>query len=415
MGITAGCDRPAPSVAPKAPATRVVQIEPGVDAAKRAQEALILAKPGDIVEFGVGTFEFKSTLSLDVNDVTIRGKGPEATILSFKEQGQGTGGEGILVTSKEKFTLHDLAIVDAKGDGIKVNGTNRVVFRNVHVGWSNGPKETNGGYGIYPVQSKNVLIESCHVSGAADSGIYVGQSTNIVIRGNTVEENVAGIEVENSTDADVYDNTATNNSGGVLVFTLPNLPKKDGTNCRVFRNKLAGNNHPNFAPKGNIVASVPPGTGMMIMANDRVEVFENTIEGNDTTGVSVVSFLVTQRPIKDEGYNPYCAGISIHSNQFANNGAKPQGSLATILMLVMGKPFPDILYDGLTDPKLSETDRANSLSVRENGSATFANFDAASIDPKNMLTGKKPKIVRDLKGYAGEIPSLPEVKLEGLN
>ena len=130
----------------------------------------------------------------------------------------------------------------------------------------------------------DVLIEDCKVSGASDAGIYVGQSQNIVVRRNTVEKNVAGIEIENSTRADVYENLATDNSGGILVFTMPDLPTKDGRLCRVYHNKVMANNHDNFAPKGNIVATVPPGTGVMIMANDEVEVFDNTIEKNQTGG-----------------------------------------------------------------------------------------------------------------------------------
>ena len=66
---------------------------------------------------------------------------------------------------------------------------------------------------------------------------------------------MAGIEIENSTRADVYDNLATDNSGGILVFTMPDLPKKDGRHCRVFRNRVLANNHENFAPKGNTVAT----------------------------------------------------------------------------------------------------------------------------------------------------------------
>ena len=98
----------------------VLTIEPGPNAYKAAQAALINARPGDIVEFGAGRFDFRSTLSLDVSHVTIRGQGPDKTILSFKDQGQGTGGEGLLVTSKENVTIQDLAVEDAKGDAIKV-------------------------------------------------------------------------------------------------------------------------------------------------------------------------------------------------------------------------------------------------------------------------------------------------------
>ena len=365
-----------------APAAKVTSIDAGAGAAKKAQAALINAKPGDVIELGEGRFDFTSTLSLDVSHVTLRGKGPDKTILSFKEQGAGTGGEGLLVTSKDDVTLADLAIEDARGDGIKINGTKRIVFRNIRTEWTGGPKETNGGYGIYPVLCTDVLIEGCKVSGASDAGIYVGQSTNIIVRRNTVEKNVAGIEIENCTKADVYENVATDNSGGILVFTMPDLPTKDGHLCRVFNNKVVANNHDNFAPKGNIVASVPPGTGVMILANDEVEVFDNTIEKNQTGGLSITSFLFTGREIKDEKFDPYCEAIHIHDNRFAGNGGKPSGAIGEMLSKVLGATLPDILYDGIVDPKKQVDGKlpdSLGIHIHNNGEAGFVNFDGPAL------------------------------------
>ncbi len=153
----------------------------------------------------------------------------------------------------------------------------------------------------------------------------MGQSENIIVRRNEVEQNVAGIEIENCTRADVHDNEATDNAGGVLIFTMPDLPKKDGRHCRIFNNKVIANNHDNFAPKGNIVAMVPSGTGIMIMAADQVEVFNNTIEQNQTAGLSIISYLLTRKPINDDKYDPFCEAISVHDNQFAANGNRPSG------------------------------------------------------------------------------------------
>jgi len=48
---------------------------------------------------------------------------------------------------------------------------------------------------------------------AADAGSYVGQSKNVIVRNNRAESNVAGIEIENTQGADVYDNVAVDNTG----------------------------------------------------------------------------------------------------------------------------------------------------------------------------------------------------------
>lgn len=420
----AGCaEQPAPAPVPEAvkPAAaanspRVTRIAPGPDAARQAQTALIKAKPGEAIEFGPGNFEFVSTLSLDVNRVTIRGQGPDKTVLSFKNQGQGTGGEGLLITSMEGVTLSDLAVEDAKGDAIKVSGTTGLFLRNLRVDWTGGPAETNGGYGLYPVLCHDVLIEDCTVRGASDAGIYVGQSQNIIVRRNTVQQNVAGIEIENCTQADVYKNVATDNSGGILVFTMPDLPKKDGRHCRVYNNTVQANNHVNFAPKGNIVASVPPGTGVMIMASDQVEVFDNAIEHNQTTGLSIVSYLIADKPIKDDKYDPFCESIYVHDNHFKSNGSKPSGAIGQLVSKVVGSPLPDILYDGMVNPqKVSGESLPPELAIRihNNGDAGFANFDLAALGP-HQPAGKAPKIVRDLKLYAGKLPSLTPVVIEGV-
>src|SRR6266849_3437780 len=94
-------------------------IAAGPDFQKRAQEALILAKPGAVIELAEGKFELTGTLSLTVENVTIRGKGSGKTILSFKNQK--TGAAGVLVTSNG-FTIEDLAIEDTKGDALTING-----------------------------------------------------------------------------------------------------------------------------------------------------------------------------------------------------------------------------------------------------------------------------------------------------
>ena len=229
---------------------------------------------------------------------------------------------------------------------------------------------------------------------------------------------MAGIEIENSTRADVYDNLATDNSGGILVFTMPDLPKKDGRHCRVYHNTVFANNHENFAPKGNIVATVPPGTGIMIMANDQVEVFDNTIENNQTAGLSIVSYLITDKPLKDDKYDPFCESIHIHDNRFKGNGTKPAGAIGELLSKVLGSPLPDILYDG--DRRPQEAGRRQAARQpgdphpRQRQGRLRQLRRARAKRPRTASGGKAPKIVRDLKAYDGALPALEPVSIEGL-
>ena len=321
---------------------KTLAVAPGPDAQERLQTALLDAKPGDTVQIAAGRYELTDGLSLDVDQVTVKGAGPDATILSFK--GQKGAGEGLLITS-DRVTVRDFAVEDSRGDGIKSKGADEISFINVRVEWSGGPKETNGAYGVYPVASTNVLIDRVVVRGASDAGIYVGQSKNIVVKRSRAEFNVAGIEIENSTNADVFDNTVTRNTGGILVFDLPNLPVMGGHSTRVFRNQVVDNDTPNFAPKGNIVAGVPMGTGVMVMANRNVHVFENRIDGNATAAVMLVSYTET---FDDKTYNPLPRDIVVRGNSLGRNAWEPSFTGGPLVKALLGGNVPPVMWDGVT-------------------------------------------------------------------
>jgi len=267
--------------------SETIIIYPSEDPYTEIQEALILANSGDIIRITEGLYELEDSLSIDVDGLILEGDGINKTILSFKNQL--SGAQGLSVTS-DRVTLRDFAVEDAKGDAIKVKGVTDISFIRVRTEWTNGPDELNGAYGLYPVESKNVLIDSCIAIGASGAGIYVGQSENIIVKNSRAEFNVAGIEIENSYYADVYNNHAENNTGGILVFDLPDIPQQGGHHVRVFKNKSINNNTDNFAPEGNIVGEVPRGTGIIIQANSHVEIFDNDIGGNDTVNIAVVTY-----------------------------------------------------------------------------------------------------------------------------
>ncbi|HEY5780861.1 MAG TPA: parallel beta-helix domain-containing protein [Lysobacter sp.] len=365
-------------------------------------ERLLDAKAGDVIEIPAGRFAFDRSLTLRVDGVTIRGAGMDKTILSFK--GQKTGAEGLLVNAGN-FTLENLAIEDTKGDGLKVNEGENITIRGVRVEWTDGPKTSNGAYGIYPVQTTNVLIEDSVAIGASDAGIYVGQSKNVVVRRNRAERNVAGIEIENSIGADVYENTATDNTGGILVFNMPNLPQP-GHTTRVYRNKVIANNTGNFAAKGAAVASVPAGSGVVINSNDQVEIFDNDIVDNQTANVIVSSYYSTGY-MNEQGvakaFDPYPEEIHIHGNRFKGGGDKPDGldlKALKVAMFGLNGRLPDVLWDGYVNGA-----RAGGPQVCvDNGAAATLNADG----PNKY---KNPRVVTD--EVRCTLPGLPVVNLPG--
>lgn len=317
---------------------RTWHIRADAGAQQALQTALIEAHPGDTVDLARGRFDLSQGLSLDVDRVTIRGAGQDKTILSFANQRRGA--EGLLVTS-DGVTLRDFAVENAAGDAIKARDCQDITFRGVRAEWTRGPNEHNGAYGLYPVNCTNVLIQDSIARGASDAGIYVGQSRNIIVRDNIAERNVAGIEIENSFNADVFNNTSTHNTGGILVFDLPGLPQQGGHAVRVFRNHIVDNDTPNFAPAGNIVAGVPTGTGVLIMANRDVAVFDNDIGGNGTANVIITAY---RNEFRDPNYNPLPRNVMVRDNRFGNAGFAPAGDLAALAQA--GAHLPDVLWDG---------------------------------------------------------------------
>ncbi len=334
---------------------RTWRIRPGPEAEQQLQTALIEAQPGDTVRLGRGRFELSQGLSLAVDRVTIRGEGEARSILSFDNQRRGA--EGLLVTA-DGVVLRDFAVENARGDAIKVRDCEGVTFRSVRAEWTRGPHPDNGAYGLYPVNCSNVLIERSIARGASDAGIYVGQSRNIIVRDNVAELNVAGIEIENSYNADVFGNTATRNTGGILIFDLPGLPQQGGHSVRVFNNTISGNNTANFAPAGNIVASVPAGTGVLIMANTNVHVFDNEIGDHGTVNVLVTAY---RESFQDANYNPLPRNIVIRDNRFGNAGFAPAGDLAALTRA--GVVLPDVIWDGASMYSVGGTPRIEAVRI----------------------------------------------------
>jgi len=360
------------------------------DVEKRIQTELIMAEDGATIQIEQGSFHISKSLSLDgKKNIVIRGMGMDKTILSFKDQV--AGAEGIRVTNCENVILEDMTVQDSKGDLIKTMHVKGITFRRVKAEWTGKVSEKNGSYALYPVQCDGVTIDSCIAIGASDAGIYVGQSKHIVVKNCTAINNVAGIEIENSLNAEVYDNLATGNTGGILVFDLPNLVQKRGGFVKVYHNKIIENNHVNFAPKGNIVGKVPMGTGVMILATSHVDVYENEIIRNKTMGMGIISYYMTENKMKDKEYYPYPTAINVHDNNFERKHRRVpmKGRFAQIyyFKLKFGKNVPNIIYDGIVDKNNLDVNGNVKdefrICISGNKNETFATIDAWN-DFKNI-------------------------------
>jgi len=207
---------------------------------------------------------------------------------------------------------------------------------------SNVRAEHDGEYGLFPVFSSHGVIEHCSASGHSDTGIYVGQSDHVTLRGNVAFANVNGLEIENSSHVLAEDNESYDNVAGILVVLLPGLDVKTSSHIRVQSNRVHDNNHPNFAAPGEIEAFVPSGSGILIVGADLTSVTDNVVTGNQFTGIAVGSTLLLGAlaglpPEAFADIEPNPDGARITDNTVTGNGGE-----SPIPFL----PAVDLLWDG---------------------------------------------------------------------
>ncbi len=367
-----------------------------------------------------GRFALDNALTIrGASGVTLTGQGIDETILDFSSQTAQANGVDVV---GDNFTISHLTITDSKKDGLRIETSTNVIVRFLKVTWSGGPLSTNGAYGIYPVRCTNVLLEDSEAYDASDAGIYVGQSINAVVRRNIARRNVAGIEIENTQFADVYENLAEDNTGGLLVFDLPGNPIV-GRDIKIHDNIVRENNRPNFAASGTTVSAIPAGTGTFALASRRVEITDNTYENNNTMDIAMISGLAVSSstgawaiPLdqvvgstaglglltnETAVFNFRTEEIWIHGNTHSGSGTSPDGldpvarEIGALISFLYTfptdeRPVDTYLYDGIGETVVPGTTAAgntnnNHICVGSNTGATFAVLDLPKL--ADMLQG----------------------------
>lgn len=382
------------STPPATPGTttgRKFLIKPNATATSDMVSAMIQAAPGDTIEFDCGYFELTSTFQLtDTEDILVKGCGKDKTVLSFKNN---NAPEGVLAVNVRGVTYQDFTVADTGGNGFELRGVDHATLQRVRAIWSsNGGRESpdpitaanfkdrlnvactapptldptapentgrpgttspdytpspkSGRYGIYPVSSENILVDDAESIGASDAGIYVGQTNTAIIKNSRAAYNVFGFEIENVQGGEYANNLAECNTGGFLVYDLDSL-RQYGDRSRVYGNISRKNNTYNFT-SGGIVGSVPPGSGMITLSYDRIDIFDNIFEDNNTAGIIHTSYEIfpegAGRP-SEKRIDWYTEGVHIYRNKFRNNGnalplptsnALMNGDVAKALPAVVG-------------------------------------------------------------------------------
>ncbi len=367
-------------------------------------EAFLSIKDSTDILLKAGTYNFENLSIAQVKNIRIKGEGFDKTILDFSKQT--SGGEGIRITNVTGFTIDGMTIRDSKGDLIKINMSRDVVVTNLHAVWKTADS-TSGGYAIYPVLCKNVLIENCYAEGSSDAGIYVGQTDTAIVRNCKGSKNVAGCEIENTKHAEVYGNEFYGNTAGFLIFDLPGLSQRGGY-VKAHDNYFHDNNNRNFAKAGSFgtswgVGNAAPGSGVVILAASNIELYNNRIINNNSSAIILASgFAVDDKAAEkiNENYSPVSANIKIHDNTLEMGNAFPepayQHHIGKLLVGIEQKlnaqdpsrknaRIPFIMYDGVSTNLLSKGTAPNpdSLCIQQAGNNIFVNADFMNItNPK---------------------------------
>jgi parallel beta-helix repeat protein len=295
------------------------------------QAAVDAAQAGDVVLVPAGRYRENVVVSTDAISIV----GLPGAVLD----GTGLAGPvGIRVTPMSPtrtlhgFRLQGLRVENYPADGVLLSHVDDFAI----VGDS---FVDNADYGVFPVLSSNGLIAANKATGSDDTGIYVGQSSDVSVAGNRAEENTVGFDIENSVRIKVTGNQATGNTLGLIVQGAPGLTIPNASDIAVSGNQLTANNRPNpSTDPTDLLSRLPAGTGLLTVDADRVTITDNLVTDNGSVGIALIS-LPPEIAAIDPRVDPIPDDDHIAGNTLLGNGTHPDARLA---------PFPaaDLLWDG---------------------------------------------------------------------
>jgi parallel beta-helix repeat protein len=306
----------------------------------------VVVHPGDSIQAAVDGAKPGTTIYIEPGDYaqTVVVAKARISIIGLRDalgdgvviENPGSSANGVTVTATgSEFVLKDVVIEHFGQNGVILAGTNGFDLEGITA-------TDNGDYGLFPVYSSHGLIDNCTARGHRDTGIYVGQSTDILVTHNAAFDNVNGIEIENSSRIVVSSNESFNNVVGVLVDLLPGLQVTVSSNIMVSGNFVHDNNHVNFAEPGDITSFEPTGTGILILGTDHTTIEGNLVLDNNSVGIGLASSLLISMlgalpPSAFAGIDPNPSHTSIVNNVVLGNGST--SPVPTI-------PGADLLWDG---------------------------------------------------------------------
>jgi parallel beta-helix repeat protein len=339
---------------------------------RQIQGQILASNPGDTIQLPAGELPLiRSIYFENSKKLTLTGQGADKTILSFDKQEEGL--EAITLFNCQDISLIGFSIENPRGDAIKVQNVNGLMLKNVKTGWTKNTANSNQAHGVFIERSSRILIDECEAYAATNAGIYTRESRDIVIQGSFLHQNSVGISLVNSSNSEILDNIVKYNSVGIAVSNLPGRLVV-GERSKISQNEISENNGKLLSPKTYFNQSFPEGTGIVVLAFEKVSISKNTIINNMTIGALISDFLFLKldgghpEPIKgtsiisqnmatyqfeqDTNYNPFFREIYIFDNTFYREAQKGSKNhyIGEILADYYQKEFPVLVVaNGSTD------------------------------------------------------------------
>lgn len=281
--------------------------------------AMDMVAPGGLVLVSAGTYA--ESVTIDVEDVTLRGTNRNEVIID----GAGERPFGV-VASAAGVRIQNLTVHSALLYGVLVTSMHDAsgpVARGASGYESVDPEESpplqrfevdhvtaynNGLYGIYAFNAQHGVITNSYASGAADSGIYVGQcrQCDILVADNVATHNAVGFENANaSAPLLVTGNRFSGNRVG-MTFISNYREAYSPQQGNVVAGNLISDNAQGQSPAQ---AQGAFGTGVGISGGQDNTFTANRIEGNPVSGVRF-----------DNTEDLPASGNTLTGNIFSGNG-----------------------------------------------------------------------------------------------
>ncbi|MCH7960162.1 MAG: right-handed parallel beta-helix repeat-containing protein [Candidatus Hydrogenedentes bacterium] len=301
------------------------------------QDALDKAKPGDTVQVLVG--EYTESLRIDTEGLRLAGLAYEGERPVLSGAGEFERLDVAVTVDADHVTVEGFVIRGYTRAGVVAEKVRGVRFHDLIIDRS-GPR------GIAVRHAQDVSIDGCIVSGAEIAGIHIADCTAVQIRNSEMFSNGIGIRIDDSSESRVENNSAHNNSVGLLLLRTPGEHPQPGSYSKVIQNRFHANNREMTSGQDAVTRRLAPGIGVLIVAADYTEIARCTFSGNEAYAAMVMGYGFAKLDGEFVGEDDTLANADhtfVHHNIYRENGLSPSKAFEKRFKRV---PGGDLYWDG---------------------------------------------------------------------